>query len=203
MGLYQPLRADECQPVWTHDAKPSPTIGLPFWRWRPSVVWLGDTGGDLQKPSLFDRCADTLGTAAEQPLLRKGADYLRWRYLHHPQRHYRLWGVRRPLGRLLGWIVTSEASGAWIVDAHLPPALSVGPAWDALVQSLSEASGIARWQSWRAGTASGHPPQPSLIVPGEFRFRALASADEAATNPAALRWPSAAPNFHPGDTDVF
>lgn len=203
MGLYQPLRIDECQPVWAHDARAAlPTRRATVWP-SPSVVHLADTGQDLPHGSAFDRCAQHLVTRAPQPLLHKGADYIRWRYLQHPQRQYRLWGVRRPWGSLLGWIVTSQASGAWIVDAHLPLAWSEGQGWDRLVQSLCEATGEARWHSWRRGAGAGTPGQPSLIVPGEFRFSALTAVGGAASHAAAARRPSAAPNFHPGDTDVF
>jgi hypothetical protein len=211
MGLYRPIRLDERQPVWTYTA-PGPAAAAPSRPWR-SQLHHWSQAIRVQRVDPADTAAwaqvAQAGLAAAkghgpQPRLCKDLAFLRWRYTQHPRLRYTVWSVAACLRGVLGWVVTVEFDPAWIIDAQLPQLWQEGAAWTRVLQALSQATGVRQWRTWQAG--SDQCPgslEPSLIVPGEFRFRELAGGPATAVAAAFPGAPAATPRFQPGDTDVF
>lgn len=211
MGLYRPIRSDECQPLWTHrwPEGRSGAAALPGWShllpWaQPVQVQRLEPGDSVGLQTAARAGLRASGSSAAGPArLFKDAAYLAWRYLRHPKRAYTLWLVRGRWGRPQGWVVTGGEQGEWIIDAQLPMPAQQGAGWAMVLQALTQATGCSQWIGWRsAGAPFLESVAPSLIVPGEFRFSELAhSGPELAALPAR---PSAQlGGFYPGDTDVF
>lgn len=213
MGLYRPIRSDECQPLWTHHWPERPSRDAVQPRWGPLWPW----AQPVQVQRLDPEDAVGLQSAAQAGLrvsrrspaphahVLKDAAYLAWRYLRHPKQVYTLWRVRGRWGRPQGWVVTGGDQGEWIIDAQLPVPSQQGAGWAVVLQALTQATGSGQWRGWRsAGAPFIEAVAPSLIVPGEFRFRELAAGDrgsESAASPA--RSSAQLGGFYPGDTDVF
>lgn len=208
MGLYRPIRSDECQPVYTYTA-PQPTATPPWWsRLHSWGQALQVQPIDPEHTAAWAQAARAGLAAAQghglQPRVWKDPAYLHWRYAQHPRRRYQLWSVAGRWTGVQGWVVTAEADPAWVIDAQLPLHGQEGAAWSQVLHALSQATGVRQWRTWAAGSAQCPGSlEPSLIVPGEFRFRDLATGSATAAAAALPGGHAAAPRFHPGDTDVF
>jgi len=183
LGFYRPLyRCTEY--LWTPEPSDIARIGA-RWYWRlqalPAQDWIA--------PSLDPLWARNTAQQAA-PAVVKNAAYLRWRYAEHPVLSYTLWLLRPLIGRPVGWIITRQQPQPFIIDACLPPAWLQGAGLRRLYQALVRASGISTWSAWGPISDAHTPSWPTPIIAVEF--------DAGNLHPA---WP--APQFQPGDTDVF
>jgi hypothetical protein len=121
------------------------------------------TSFDEQALWLFERCAPRFSCAAV-----RDADYLTWRFLKHPRRHYEIYGLRDGAGILRGLAVyrAAKLQGSelgWVADWLVPEeepevgrqlfdalvARAEGEGRGALVAWLPERSEwFARFQEW-------------------------------------------------------
>jgi hypothetical protein len=138
----------------------------------------------------LDRIWDANAPLAQAPTITKDGAYLQWRYANHPQKPYTLWLVGPAMGAAIGWVVTRQQPKPLVVDALLPQAWRRQPHWQRLQHALIRASGIEQWSSWLSPGWEGAKSAATMIVAVEF--------DAAGLHP---HWP--APEFQPGDTDVF
>ncbi len=88
------------------------------WCWRPLRVAEWDRSMGLGVFTALDAC---LGTHYPVAVVRDET-FIRWRFLDHPHKHYRIWLARSLGGRVLGYAVTLRRGNVVrLVDVLLPP----------------------------------------------------------------------------------
>ena len=125
----------------------------------------------------------------KRPTVLRSSAYLGWRYQHHPNHDYRLWGISHPL-RDCGWLITRTMPNGeiCIVDALMPDTAHID-VMSALARALSKVlpdlPPIYGWVQQPQKHPSAHP-----II-----------ACEVKTTHWRTDYPN--PSFQPGDTDVY
>lgn len=198
LRFYRPLyRCTEY--LWKPEAPGAAGIGAPWtwpwsWSWSWSWYWrlqaLPAQDWSVSMRDQLDRLWARNTQQHPAPAVVKNAAYLHWRYAQHPHVSYTVWLLRPLVGHPAGWIVTRQQPQPLIVDACLPPAWLQGAGLRRLHQALARASGMAAWSAWGPIGDAHTPSQPTPIIAVEF--------DAGQLHP---HWP--APQFQPGDTDVF
>jgi hypothetical protein len=80
-------------------------------------------------------------------------DYLNWRFLRHPSRHYQIKGVRAPSGALCGYVAVRHAAGrAWVVACEVDRSVLTEAE---SIASLCRTDGSHRDSVWVACLGSG------------------------------------------------
>lgn len=175
MGFYRRIHA--C----TAGRIPDPIAAFwPIRRWTAH-----EADWDEQR---LDRLWEFLAHGQRGPIVARTGAFVGWRYRDHPGREYRLWLLKEWRSEA-GWFITRcmPDGSHYVVDALLRhPSDARGACaalWIALARQGGEAPTI---ETWIAPPASTSIP----IVPMEFQLRA-----------GGLGLP--APDFQPGDTDVY
>jgi len=175
-------------------ARPGYFEPLKTFDWRASLWTIHPSNWPLTTlDTLWARHAKTLS----RPTVARTGAYLAWRYRDHPSHHYQLWLISH-LGRNQGWLITCEMPNGHtcIVDAQLPASAKV----PSLVQKL--------YQAINPNTQAATSATPATQLPLFAWF--LPNQDTPSPEPIIAleillgNWQTQhAPQFHPGDTDVF
>ena len=185
LGFYQgrqQARLGYFEPLKTFDWRAS------LWAVRPS---------DWPLATLDTLWARHVKTLSRPTVARTGA-YLAWRYRDHPSHHYQFWLLSH-LGRDQGWLITREMPNGHtcIIDALLPPNAAVQSLVQKLFTALNPHSPAAKptassvqrpLYAWFLENKDTPPPEPII-------------ASEVLLGTWQTQHP--APQFQPGDTDVF
>lgn len=126
----------------------------------------------------------------EGPTVIKNGAYLQWRYASHPLKPYTLWLFGPIMGAPVGWIITRRQPKPVVVDVMLPALWRTAERWHRLLRGLARVSGEGAWSGWLSVPGASQEVAETMIVAVEF--------DAGGFHPD---WP--APQFQPGDTDVF
>lgn len=179
MRLYRPLYA--CH---AHSWPSTPGS------WLDRLCHLSPVAGGAWPLNQLDSIWDARMDHGSGPTLIKNGAYLQWRYARHPEAPYTLWLVGSAVGAAVGWIVTRSQPSPLVVDVLLPEKWRRPHHWHRLQRALMRASGIDQWASWMPSLQPQAHHIETKIVAVEF--------DAGGFHPD---WP--APQFQPGDTDVF
>lgn len=186
LGFYQ--ERQHCRPGYFEPATRF-DWSASLWRLRPS---------DWPLPTLDALWARQLPVQSGPTVNRTGA-YLAWRYRDHPSHHYQLWLISH-LGQHQGWLITREMPNGHvcIVDALLPPKAKV----QGLVQKLYQALNPPAKHTSPATPPVAPRPLYAWFLPNqETPLPEPNIASEVLLGAWQTQHP--APQFQPGDTDVF
>lgn len=173
LGLYQ--ERQHCRPGYFVPQK--------TFDWRTSL-WA------ISQSAWSPRTLDALWARHRQtqtsPTVQRTSAYLAWRYRDHPSHRYQLWVLSR-LGFDQGWLITREMPNGHtcIIDALLPPNAAVQTLVQKLYTALNPSRPLYAWFLENKDTPTPEPIIASEVLLGTWQTQ----------HPA--------PQFQPGDTDVF
>ena len=179
LKLYRPLHT--CQEYQWHETRGG---------WLDRLCRLQACAEGAWPLDLIDRIWLDNASQQEAPVVIRSGAYLQWRYASHPQKPYTLWLVGPLMGVPVGWIITRRQPKPVVVDAMLPAPWRAAARWHRMLRELARTSGDGPWSGWFSVRGAQQEITPTMIVAVEF--------DAGGFHP---QWP--APQFQPGDTDVF